>query len=149
MPGVQICGAIAAKYRPHETAAQMRRMPELHPMKVLSLVRFRPELDRDEAWRAWSEHTRRWDSRDHPEIRHTRLTLFTRDTALASGFDGMALTEWSSEEAFRRAAAWYDTSASAAHAADLGRFLQFEGMLTTVIEDVAEIPGPPALTSDN
>lgn len=118
-------------------------------MKVLTLVRFRPGLDRDEAWRAWAEHTRRWDGSDHPEIRHTRLTLFLRDTADVGGFDGMALTEWSSEEAFRSAAAWYDTPESAAHAADLAQFLQFEGMLTTVIEDVADIPGPSSVDADN
>jgi len=118
-------------------------------VKVVTLVRFRPGLDRDEAWRAWNEHTRRWDSRDHPEIRHTRLTLFASDESAAGGFDGMALTEWSSEEAFRAGAAWYDTPESAAHTADLARFLQFDGMLTMVIEDAADIPGPPAEDSDS
>lgn len=113
-------------------------------MKVLSLVRFRDGVDPDGAWRAWAEHTREWDSRDHPQIRRTVLTLF----AAAPGesrprFDGMALTEWSSEADFLSAAAWYATPESAAHTADLARFLSFEDMVTTVIADEREIPGPP------
>ena len=47
-------------------------------MRVLSLVRFREGVDRDTAWRAWAEHTRDWDSRDHPKIRRTVLTLTAR-----------------------------------------------------------------------
>jgi hypothetical protein len=112
-------------------------------MKVLSLVRFRADADRDAAWRAWAEHTRRWDSRDHPEIRHTELTLFEAAAGEPQPpFDGMALTVWESEAAFRHAAAWYQTPASAAHAADLARFLDLDSMVTTVIADTAAIPGP-------
>lgn len=103
------------------------------------MVRFRAGVPRAEAWRAWAAHTREWDARDHPQIRHTQLTLF----APGGGFDGMALTVWSSEAAFREAAAWYETPASAAHTADLARFLDFEGMVTVVLEDEAGIPGPP------
>jgi len=112
-------------------------------MKVISLVRFRPGTDREAAWRAWAEHTRRWDSRDHPEIRHTELTLFARTAGEPQPpFDGMALTVWESEAAFRRAAAWYQTPASAAHAADLARFLDLDSMVTTVITDSVAIAGP-------
>lgn len=113
-------------------------------IKVLSLVRFREGVDRDAAWRAWAEHTRRWDSRDHPQIRLTELTLFAREPgAPEPPFDGMAMTLWESEEAFRAAAAWYQTADSAAHAADLAGFLAFDGMVTTVIAQETQIPGPP------
>lgn len=149
MRGVRTYGATDESCRPYDVAVRARGVRDPHAVKVLTLVRFRPELDREEAWRAWAEHTRRWDSRDHPEIRHTRLTLFARDESAAGGFDGMALTEWSSEEAFRTAAAWYHTPESTAHAADLARFLQFDGMLTVLIEDTAEIPGPPAADADS
>ena len=113
-------------------------------MRVLSLVRFREGVDRDTAWRAWAEHTHAWDARDHPQIRRTTLTLF----AAAPGesqprFDGMALTEWTSEAAFLAAAAWYATPESAAHTADLARFLSFDDMVTTVIAAERAIDGPP------
>lgn len=113
-------------------------------MKVLSLVRFREGVDRDSAWRAWAEHTREWDARDHPQIRRTVLTRFAAAPGESSPrFDGMALTEWASEADFLAAAAWYATPESAAHTADLARFLSFEDMVTTVLADEREIPGPP------
>lgn len=113
-------------------------------MKTLSLVKFRDGLPREEAWRAWSEHTRRWDGKDHPEIRMTRLTLFGEGGDPGNGgWDGMGLTEWSSADAFHAAAAWYQTPDSAAHAADLGSFMDLERMLTVVIADECAIPGPP------
>ena len=113
-------------------------------MKTLSLVKFRDGLPREAAWRTWAEHTRRWDGRDHPEIRMTRLTLFGEgDGGANDGWDGMGLTEWTSTEAFQAAAAWYQTPASAAHAADLGSFMDLERMLTIVIADECAIPGPP------
>ena len=46
-------------------------------------------------------------------------------------------------EAFHAAAAWYQTPESAAHAADLGSFMDLERMLTVVIADECAIPGPP------
>ena len=58
----------------HGALAQPQGNPRR--MKTLSLVKFRDGLSREDAWRAWAEHTRRWDSKDHPEIRMTRLTLF-------------------------------------------------------------------------
>jgi hypothetical protein len=119
-------------------------------MKVLSMVRFRPGVAHDEAWAAWAEHTRIWDSRDHPQILRTELTRFAAVDAAAAAFDGMALTEWSSEAAFREAAAWYATPESAAHSADLARFLDFDGMVTVIVQDTAAIvPAQPARVDES
>lgn len=113
-------------------------------MRVMTLVRFRRDLPRAQAWALWQQHTQEWDARDHPEILRTDFTLFGNLGGEAPGYDGMAVTHWIDEAAFRAAAAWYQTPASAAHAADLARFLDFDAMLTLAIADTASIAAVPA-----
>ena len=104
-------------------------------LKSFTFVRIRPGLGREEFFRRWCEHTRKWDLRDHPKIRLHRLTLVDGESPYA----GIAENHWPDRAALDEAAAWYATPAGRAHWADLASFMDIESSPTVVVSHEAEV----------
>lgn len=103
-------------------------------LKTLTFVRRKAGLDRDEFFRRWCEHTRRWDLVDHPYIRLNRLMLLD-----GGDYDGVCENHWPDAAALEEAKRFYETDAGAAHMADLGSFMDIASSPTVTVIDEADI----------
>ena len=104
-------------------------------IKTFTLVRKNPALSDEEFFARWTQHTKTWDLRDHPEILLNRLALL-KDNPL---FTGIAENHWPSRAALDAAASWYATPAGQLHWADLCSFMDIDNSPTVVIDNEAVV----------
>ena len=103
-------------------------------IRTFTFVRRRPHLDRAQFFERWTQHTRDWDLRDHPDCLLNRLALLADD---ATGFDAVAENHWPDQAALDAAIAFYATPQGAAHWADLNDFMDIDASPTaTIVRDV-------------
>ena len=101
-----------------------------------TLVRKRPELDDDEFFERWTEHTRQFDLVDHPYISKNRLLLVEGDAP----YVGLAENHWPDLESLQRTAAFYEqTERGRAHWADLCSFMDIDNSPTLVVTREADV----------
>ncbi|MBS0578266.1 MAG: hypothetical protein JSR36_03280 [Proteobacteria bacterium] len=102
-------------------------------IKTFTLVRKKPGLTDQQFFERWTEHTRDWDLRDHPDILLNRLALLKDNPQ----FTGIAENHWPDRAALDAAAAWYATPAGQSHWADLCSFMDIDNSPTVIVESEA------------
>ncbi len=104
-------------------------------IKSFTFVKKQPHLSAAEFFTRWTEHTRDWDLRDHPEITLNRLVMIEGD----SPYIGIAENHWPDNEALQQAAAWYATEDGQKHWADLCTFMDIDNSPTVMVTAEADV----------
>jgi len=104
-------------------------------IKSFTFVKKLPHLSDADFFTRWTEHTRDWDLRDHPEISLNRVVMIEGD----SPYIGIAENDWPDAEALQKAAAWYATEDGQRHWADLCSFMDIDNSPTVMVTAEAEV----------
>ena len=101
-----------------------------------TFVKKQPHLSTAEFFTRWTEHTRDWDLRDHPEISLNRLMMIEGD----SPYVGIAENHWPDMESLTKTAEFYEqTDAGKAHWADLLTFMDIDNSPTVIVTHEADV----------
>ncbi len=101
-----------------------------------TMVRKRPEFTSEEFFARWTEHTQRFDLRDHPYITKNRLMMVLGHP----DYDGIAENEWPDMDSLTNTADFYqNTDEGRAHWADLLTFMDIDNSPTVIVTAEADI----------
>jgi hypothetical protein len=101
-----------------------------------TLVRKRPELTDEQFFERWTEHTQRFDLKDHPYITKNRLMMIQGHPE----FCGMAENEWPDMDSLTRTADFYQNDPDGqAHWTDLLTFMDIDNSPTVIVTAEADI----------
>ena len=101
-----------------------------------TLVRKREGFTDEEFFARWTEHTEKFDLKDHPYITKNRLMMVQGDTP----FTGIAENHWPDMDALAKTGEFYtETDAGRAHWADLTTFMDIDNSPTVIVTHEADV----------
>ena len=101
-----------------------------------TLVRKREGVSDVAFFARWTEHTEKYDLKDHPYITKNRLMMIQGDTP----YVGIAENHWPDMDSLTKTADFYEqTDAGKAHWADLLTFMDIDNSPTVIVTHEADV----------